>query len=226
MPNKEARGQWVYETLRTEAERAQAPVIAELEQAGVAYRRFWAVNAVQARVNAVQLRRLLALPGVARVVSNAPFRALEPAEPAPAPTIATAVAGIEWGVSRVQAPWAWSQGYTGQGIVISGQDTGYSWTHPALINAYRGYDPATGAADHNYNWHDSIHNDIGAPNTSTCGYDSAVPCDDLRPRHPHHGHHGRQRRGAGQSRLARLRGQRHRRRARQPVDRLPEHGRR
>ena len=47
-------------------------------------------------------------------------------------------------MSRVKAPWAWSQGYTGQGIVVAGQDTGYAWDHPALINAYRGYNAATG----------------------------------------------------------------------------------
>ena len=41
-----------------------------------------------------------------------------------------------------------------------------------------------GVADHDYNWHDSIHSDIGAVNpggTNPCGYDSLVPCDD-------HGH--------------------------------------
>ena len=49
-------------------------------------------------------------------------------------------------MSRVKVPWALSQGYTGQGIVVAGQDTGYAWDHPALINAYRGYDPAAGSA--------------------------------------------------------------------------------
>ena len=29
-----------------------------------------------------------------------------------------------WGVDRVEALWAWNQGYTGQGIVVAGQDTG------------------------------------------------------------------------------------------------------
>ncbi len=178
LPTKEARGRWVYETLRAAAQRDQAPVAAELTRAGVPYRSFWVVNAMQARLNTLQLRRVLALPGVTRVAADVPFRAVEPSVPVEGASVAAAE-GIEWGVSRVNAPWAWSQGYTGQGIVISGQDTGYSWTHPALINAYRGYDPATGAADHNYNWHDSIHGDIGTPNSSTCGYNSPVPCDDL-----------------------------------------------
>ena len=164
LPTKEARGRWVYETLRAAADRDQVPLVAELARSGVPYRRFWAVNAVQARLNTAQLQRVLALPHVTRVAANLPARAVEPPAPVAAAgaTSLAAPAAIEWGVSRVKAPWAWSQGYTGQGIVVAGQDTGYAWDHPALINAYRGYDPATGIADHDYNWHDSIHGDIGA----------------------------------------------------------------
>ena len=57
------------------------------------------------------------------------------------------------------------QGYTGQGAVIAGQDTGYEWDHPALKNHYRGWDGAS--ADHNYNWHDAIHY-----GSDPCGADS------------------------------------------------------
>ena len=64
LPTKEARGRWVYETLRAAAERDQAPVVAELTRAGVPYRRFWAANTVQAQLNVQQLPRVLALPGV------------------------------------------------------------------------------------------------------------------------------------------------------------------
>ena len=184
LPTKEARGRWVSETLRAAADRDQGPLVAELARAGVPYRRFWAVNAVQARLNAAQLQRVLALPRVTRVAANLAARAVEP--PAPVEWAASFAAPLaaEWGVSRVKAPWAWSQGYTGEGIVIAGQDTGYAWDHPALINAYRGYDRATGTVDHSYNWHDSIHSDIGNPNpggVNPCGYDSPIPCDD-------HGH--------------------------------------
>ena len=183
LPTKEARGRWVFETLRAAADRDQGPLIAELARGGVSYRRFWAVNAVQARLNTTQLQRVLALPRVTRVAANLPVRAAEPPAPvAPAETASiTAVTAAEWGVNRVKAPWAWSQGYTGRGIVVAGQDTGYDWDHPALINAYRGYNPKTGEANHNDNWHDSIHSDIGAVNpggTNPCGYNSLVPCDD------------------------------------------------
>jgi uncharacterized repeat protein (TIGR01451 family) len=81
---------------------------------------------------------------------------------------------IEWNINWVNAPAVWDAGFTGQGVVVAGQDTGYEWDHPALIDQYRGWDGAT--ADHNYNWHDAIHSD-----NFYCDGDSPEPCDD-------HGH--------------------------------------
>jgi subtilisin family serine protease len=56
--------------------------------------------------------------------------------------------------------------------VIAGADTGIRWTHAALKDKYRGWDGLT--ADHNYNWHDSIH----SGNNNDCALNSTVPCDD------------------------------------------------
>lgn len=39
---------------------------------------------------------------------------------------------ISWGVTDIQAPQIWAQGYTGQGILIANIDTGVERTHPAL----------------------------------------------------------------------------------------------
>ena len=175
LDSKEARGRWVYETLRRQALQTQAPLVETLAREGVPFQRYWIVNAVQARLDRATLARILALTDVQRVVSNAPA-------PMEAPLPAAAAAEPEsmpWGVQRVEAPWAWSQGYTGAGVVISGQDTGYDWQHAALKPSYRGYNPATGTADHNYNWHDSIHADVPpADSGNPCGYNSPEPCDD------------------------------------------------
>jgi subtilisin family serine protease len=62
-------------------------------------------------------------------------------------------------------------GFTGQGVVVGGQDTGYDWDHPALQPHYRGWNGSV--ADHDFNWHDSIHSGGGV-----CGANSPVPCDD------------------------------------------------
>lgn len=171
IPDKATRGRWVAETLRAAAKRSQGPLVAELARERAPYRTFWVVNAVAARLTAAQVARVASLPGVTAVLPDTPYRAIpEPDEFFPAMAGPEA---IEWGVNRVKAPWAWSQGITGQGVVVAGQDTGYDWDHPALINAYRGYDRATSTVSHDYNWHDAIH--VGG---SSCGADSPVPCDD------------------------------------------------
>ena len=73
---------------------------------------------------------------------------------------------------RCHAPQVWALGFTGQTIVIASADTGVRWTHNALKPHYRGWDGMN--ADHNYNWHDSIHSGGGV-----CGPDSPFPCDDF-----------------------------------------------
>jgi subtilisin family serine protease len=67
--------------------------------------------------------------------------------------------GVEWNVKEVGADAVWALGYTGQGVVVGDADTGVAWDHPALKNAYLGWDEAAGAADgradHNYHWYDA-----------------------------------------------------------------------
>ena len=84
-----------------------------------------------------------------------------------------APATIEPGIVYTHAPDVWAQGFTGQNIVIAGADTGIRWTHNALKPHYRGWDGIN--ADHDYNWHDSIHDSVNNP----CGNDSPFPCDDF-----------------------------------------------
>jgi serine protease AprX len=173
LPTKQARGQWVYETLWETAQRSQAPLRAWLDARGASYRSYYIVNLlhVQAGDRAL-VETLSARPDVARIEANpriqnklpeTRFLERNPASPS----------AIEWNVSKVNAPAVWAMGYTGQGVVVGGQDTGYDWDHPALKNQYRGWNGA--AANHDYNWHDAIH---GA------GGDSPAPID------PHsHGTH-------------------------------------
>ncbi len=65
----------------------------------------------------------------------------------------SAADAIEWNIAKINADDVWAAGYTGQGAVIGGQDTGYDWDHPALIHQYRGWDGV--AANHDYNWFDA-----------------------------------------------------------------------
>jgi serine protease AprX len=178
LPTREARLRYVYDALRGVAMRSQAPLRSELDRAGVPYRAYYIVNMLAARGDRALVARLAARADVARIVANPQVRQ-------PLPESQTQFDGIhplapqqvEWNVARVNADDVWALGHTGQGIVVAGQDTGYDWDHPALVNQYRGYDGIT--VTHDYNWHDAIHEDD--PHTSSgnpCGFDSAVPCDD------------------------------------------------
>jgi len=172
-PNREARLRYVYDTLRETALRSQSSLRAELDGAGVAYRSFYVANLLAMKGDRALVTQLAARPDVARIEANPRVRQ---SLPQPQLDIARLLApqGIEWGVARVNADDVWALGYTGQNIVVAGQDTGYDWDHPALINQYRGWDSVT--ATHDYNWHDAIHSGGGV-----CGADSPIPCDD-------HGH--------------------------------------
>jgi subtilisin family serine protease len=173
MRDQNAQGWYVYNTLRSHAERTQAGLRAYLSSQGVSYRPFWVTNVIQVTGDRALMESLAARPDVAKIESNRPQRWIEDEEVANYEVTNTpAIPGVvEWGVINVNAPQVWAMGYTGQGIVIAGQDTGVRWTHAAIKNQYRGWDGAT--ADHNYNWWDAIHSGGGA-----CGPNTQAPCDD------------------------------------------------
>ena len=70
--------------------------------------------------------------------------------------------GIEWGIDFINAPEAWAQGATGAGIVVSSVDSGTDYTHPALVNQYRGNN-GDGTFTHDYNWYDAYGDCASGP---------------------------------------------------------------
>jgi len=167
--NRLSRLQAVVNQLQHHASTSQAGVIDALNRRGIAHRAFWVSNDIWIRASKRQLLRLLERPEIIHAYSNAPFRVNLPETETPWQS--RNPNAIEWNVSIVNAPAVWALGFTGQGIVVGGQDTGYEWNHPALISSYRGWNGTT--ADHNYNWHDAIHVANGA-----CPANSLQPCDD------------------------------------------------
>lgn len=169
LDTKDEKGQYVYETLTATAARTQPAVLAELDRLGVEYKPFWIANMIWVRGNLDVVETMAQREDVANIYANpvvqADIPSGNPAGPLDPET-------IEWNIALVNAPDVWALGYTGQGAVIGGEDTGYDWNHPALINMYRGWDGSS--ADHNYNWHDAIHAGGGV-----CGPDSPEPCDDF-----------------------------------------------
>jgi serine protease AprX len=183
MRDQDARGWYVYRTLREHAARTQAPIIAQLEARGVPYRSFWAANVVMTEGDRPLVDALAARADVKSIESDdksdwlqeveAPydFDSVSALVAAASPSRPAAPDAVEWGVNDVHAPALWSAGYTGQGMVVASADTGVRWTHSALKNEYRGWNGSS--ADNNYNWHDAIHGGGGV-----CGPDTVQPCDD------------------------------------------------
>jgi subtilisin family serine protease len=173
--DKADRGRYVYETLTAVAARTQAPLRTLLDRHGAAYRPYWVSNFIWVRGDQALVQALAARNEVHHVYAN-PWQQVQ----LPTPTVAPGPRGtdlIVWNIEIVRAPQVWAEGFTGQGVVIGGQDTGYQWDHPALRNKYRGWNGS--AADHNYNWHDAIHEDLPQNgSTNTCGFNLPAPCDD------------------------------------------------
>ena len=168
---KAERGAFVMDTLRSAAERSQRPLLDLLAERKVPHRAYWIANMIWVRGDRRLVEELAARDDVFHVYANPRVRFEGPAASSPAGPVPSSPDSIEWGVSKVRAPQVWALGFTGEGIVVGGQDTGYQWDHPAIKNQYRGWSGSS--ADHNYNWHDSIHSGGGV-----CGPDSDEPCDD------------------------------------------------
>ncbi len=172
--SKAEKGAAVHRALTETAARTQAPLVARLRELGVPYRTFWVANLVRVDADARLVAELAERDDVLRLAGDSPIRVPEVIQPGDDLTVGEAPSTVEWNILQVNADDVWALGFTGTGVVVGGQDTGYQWDHPALKGKYRGWNGAS--ADHNYNWHDAIHS-----GTSPCGFDLTAPCDD-------HGH--------------------------------------
>jgi serine protease AprX len=183
--DEDARGWYVYRTLKQAAATSQAPLRQELDAAGVPYTSYWAVNMIVAEGDRELVEDIAERADVEMIEPNSVVDGLDGDEETETTDEGNEVAATEIGVTNTQSPGLWALGYTGQGIVVADQDTGMRWTHASLRTHYRGWGGSVAASDHNYNWHDSIHARItnadggtASPATNSCGYNTVAPCDD------------------------------------------------
>ena len=160
---------------------SQKDIIILLDRLGYNYKRYLIVNAILIKGDKKLVKILTNRREIAYISYDSPTKLEEESG-----TLINKTDEIKttWGIKMIQADKVWELGYRGTGVVVGGQDTGYDWTHPAIQPRYRGYVNDT-IADHNYNWHDAIHdispinNDsIIDPSNNPCGLDSNIPCDD------------------------------------------------
>ena len=178
LPTKVEKGRFVYQTLLEKAQTTQDPILQWLRDRNISYQSFYIVNAILVKGTREIADALAARPEVARIEGN-PLIHNDLPQPGPVeqsplqPRGPGAPATIEPGIVYTHAPDVWTLGFKGETIVVASADTGVRWTHNALKPHYRGWDGVT--ANHNFNWHDSIHDSVGNP----CGNDSQQPCDDF-----------------------------------------------
>jgi serine protease AprX len=173
LKTKDEKGAYVFAELTKVAARTQKPLLDTLSKMGVEYQSYWIANMIWVRGDLKILDTLAKRNDVAHIYAN-------PSVHLDLPIVSPHQEGeftpntpsaVEWNISKVGAPQVWDAGYTGNGVVIGGQDTGYDWEHPALKSQYRGWNGTS--ADHNYNWHDAVHS-----GNEICESDSLEPCDD------------------------------------------------
>lgn len=174
------RIRFVYDQLRGQALKTQAPAIALLKKMNKSFKSYYINNMISVEnISAQELQSLSALQNVKKLSLNATFKMsepmvqkslsfLQPIDPSMIPDH----------LKTINADKAWADGFYGQGIVIAGQDTGYAYQHSAIKRQYRGNSLAVNG--HDFNWHDAIRQPITGVVTATptCAYDSSEPCDD------------------------------------------------
>ena len=181
MADRDARRIWVYQTLRDTAERSQVELRRLLDGLGYSYEVVWLNNSIlvhdgdsglvarlSERSDVYRLRGVysqMSIPDAGqRLVIDAPAATQAGSDPS-------------WSVRIIEADRVWEAlGFDGAGAVVANIDTGVQYTHPALVDNYRG-NLGSGLFDHSYNWFAPT---ISATNPAQCGiaYDSALePCD-------------------------------------------------
>jgi len=174
LPTKAEKGRCVYDALRNKSQETQRPVLQWLRERGIAHRSFYIVNAVLVKGTREVAEALASRQNVARIEGNPHIHnSLREAAAHAGGSSQAKPDTVEPNITYTHAPDVWALGFRGQGITVGGADSGQRWTHNALKSHYRGWNGV--AADHNYNWHDAVHDSIGNP----CGNDSPVPCDDI-----------------------------------------------
>lgn len=169
MSTKNEKAWYVYQQLTAVAKRSQTALIQTLRNRGWKYQPYWVANMILVHGDSTALQYLASRSDVSHIYANPMVKQDLPQPLNPSGILATE--GLEWNIAKVNANLVWDYGFRGQGAVIAGQDTGYDWEHPALKNAYRGWNGSR--AEHDYNWHDAIH-----VSNSRCPGDSPIPCDD------------------------------------------------
>ena len=177
-----ARGEFVYNSLRTIATNSQVNAKAILEASGLKYQTFIAGNELYVWGGTLTAaNKLAALPEVNFIRATRVYQ-VDPGLQVSNPILTASWAGdllasnaltvvgaspkaLAWGITDTGADQFWTTfGVQGDGIVVANIDTGVDYTHVALDQSYKcSADPLSLAC-----WLDPDTDDCPGPNTGPC----------------------------------------------------------
>lgn len=171
--DQQARIQFVHDELIKQTSE-QTSLAQFLTNKRIKFKQFYIMNMIAIKEASADLIEDLAnRDDVAKIVADGTVKLKRPpAENLDSPDEPS----IQSNIVAIGADKVWNElNIRGENIVIASQDTGVQWDHPALIKKYRGKNKDN--VNHDYSWHDSIHEPINKqPNK--CGYNLEKPCDD------------------------------------------------
>ena len=109
MQDENARGRFVYRTLKEHAAKTQAPLIKLLRSRGVPYQSYWVANVIFTRAGQSLVQDLAARSDVAAIEANDGSKWIEDAQVAKTGVSKSgAPATVEPGIVKVNAPQLWA----------------------------------------------------------------------------------------------------------------------
>ena len=118
-------------TLKSKANSTQGRVKAFLASRGAKrILTLWIINGMAVTVRTDVIRELANWPEIEGIRLDSTLKGPK--------VIPAAPSEPEWNISAIGAPEIWDLGYTGEGIVVAGMDTGVDLNHPDLRHRWRG----------------------------------------------------------------------------------------
>lgn len=153
----------VVDKLQETAERTQTNILKLLEtekgNGNVAdYTSFYIVNMVYVKATEAVINKLAAYSEVEKIELNMKMDVDWP-EITEANVDESQIQSLEWNIDRVGAPAVWRDfGIDGSGVVIGTIDSGFDYTHEALMTKWRGYNPENPDMPYNVSsWFDAVN---------------------------------------------------------------------
>lgn len=169
------RGWYVYNQLKTTAERSQQNIRAWLDERDIPYRPLWIVNALAVEGTQADVETLEGYAEVAMLRANRVVSIDDQDMYISAVSNCTSdTNGTCWNIRKINADDVWQNfGVSGAGVTVANLDSGVKFDHTALVKQYRGYENSN-KFDHSYNWYDalgisSVPSDAGNHGTHTMG---------------------------------------------------------